>query len=176
MPAIRSTRLGALLIAFAAVGCHDQRAADPVSADQAVATARLEIAERYKENEAGFTAHDADRVMRLRHPEFHTISPDGKVNNREQMYERTRAFIARIERFDALSETIVDLELDGDTARAIVDQRTVRQQRLDDGALHEVRTTVIQRESWKRTPEGWLLWQVDGVKPGTTLVDGKPFR
>lgn len=111
--------------------------------------------------------------MRLRHPDFHTITPDGKTNTREQMDERTRAFIGRVERFDSLSEAITELALAGDTAHAIVDQRTARQQRFPDGALHEVRTSVAQRESWIRTPQGWLMWRVDRIQPGATLVDGK---
>ena len=151
---------------------RDDRAIVPDS----VAIVRRELDARYAENEAGFFARDADRVMRLRHPAFHTITPDGSVSNREQMYRRTREFIGRIERFDSLSETITELTLAGDTAHAIVDQRTVRQQRLPDGALHEVRTSVIQRESWIRTPEGWLLWRVDRIQPGQTLVDGQPVR
>jgi len=135
---------------------------------------RRELAARYEENEAGFFARDADRVMRLRHPAFHTITPDGKVSTREQMYERTRAFIGRIEKFDSLSETITALRLAGDTAHAIVDQRTTRQQRFPDGALHQVKTSVTQRESWIKTPNGWFLWRVDQIKPGVTLVDGRP--
>jgi hypothetical protein len=91
------------------------------------------------------------------------------------MYQRTRDFIARIERFDSLSETITGLTLAGDTAHAVVDQRTVRQQRVD-GALHEVRTSVVQRESWIRTPTGWLLWRVDQEQPGETLLDGRPVQ
>lgn len=135
---------------------------------------RCELEARYRENEAGFFARDPERVMRLRHPDFHTITPDGNVNTREQMYERTRAFIGRVERFDALAETIRSLELAGDTAHAIVDQSTRRQQRFPDGTLHEIRTSVVQRESWIRTPQGWLMWRVDLIQPGQTLVDGKP--
>jgi hypothetical protein len=142
--------------------------------DSAVARVKGELAERYRENEAGFFARDADRVMRLRHPDFHTITPDARVSNREQMYARTRAFIGRIERFDSLSETIVSLTLSGDTALAIVDQRTVRQQRFPDGTLHEIRTSVVQRESWIRMPHGWMMWRVDQIQPGQTLVDGAP--
>lgn len=145
----------------------------PATAEDPVAVARRELVARYAENEAGFFARDPDRVMRLRHLDFHTITPDGKVSTREQMYERTRAFIGRIERFDSLTETITSLTLEGDTAHAIVDQRTVRQQRFPDGALHEVRTSVVQRESWKKTSEGWMLWRVDQIQPGATLVDGK---
>jgi hypothetical protein len=142
--------------------------------DTAVARVKRELAERYRENEAGFFSHDPGRVMRLRHPGFHAILPDGRVSNREQMDERTRAFIGRVERFDSLTERIITLSLSGDTALALVDQRTVRQQRFPDGTLHEIRTSVVQRESWIRTPEGWLIWRVDQIQPGPTLVDGRP--
>lgn len=111
--------------------------------------------------------------MRLRHPEFHTIAPDGNISTREQMYERTRAFISRIERFDSLTETITALTLAGDTAHAVILQRTVREQRLQDGVLHEVRTWVVQRESWIRTAQGWLFWRVDEIQSGVTLLDGR---
>lgn len=154
-------------------GCARRSAQTGMEPD-ALAIVRRELAARYAENEAGFFARDPDRVMRLRHPDFHTITPDGTVSNREQMYERTRAFIARIERFDSLSETITGLTLAGDTAHAIVLQRTVRQQRFPDGALHKVRTSVVQRESWIRTAQGWLFWRVDRIQPGETLVDGRP--
>jgi hypothetical protein len=58
------------------------------------------------------------------------------------------------------------LSLSGDTALALVDQRTVRQQRFPDGTLHEIRTSVVQRESWIRMPNGWLMWRVDRIQPG----------
>ena len=143
------------------------------AAQRPSAAVKKELEARYAENEAGFFAKDADRVMRLRHPDFHTIGPDGKVMNREQMAERTRTFIGRIEKFESLSEKITALTLAGDTALAVVDQATKRQQRFPDGTLHEIRTSVTQRESWIRTPEGWMMWRVDRIQPGQTLVDGK---
>lgn len=164
-----------LVAALAGAGCAPQGASGDGAVDS-TALVKRELAARYLENEAGFTARDPDRVMRLRHPAFHTITEDGTISTREQMYQRTREFIARIERFDSLSETITALTLAGDTAHAVVDQRTVRQQRLQDGALHQVRTSVVQRESWIRSPEGWLLWRVDSIQPGVTLVDGKPLQ
>jgi hypothetical protein len=56
----------------------------------------------------------------------------------------------------------------------VIHQRTVRQQRLSDGVLHQIRTEAIQRESWIRTDAGWLFWRVDQIQPGQTLVDGRP--
>jgi hypothetical protein len=162
--------LAALLIAAATCGCHGSRSVSQDPLEQA----RLEIEARYRENEAGFFAKDPDRVMRLRHPDFHTILPDGRVNTREQMYQRTRDFIGRIVRFDSLSERITRLSLAGDTAMAMVDQSTVRQQQIE-GELHEIRTSVTQRESWIKTRDGWMMWRVDSIQPGATLVDGKPL-
>jgi hypothetical protein len=162
-----------LAVVIAGSGCAG-RIAGTGSATDSLAAVRRQLAARYAENEAAFFARDPDRVMRLRHPDFHTITPDRTVSNRAQMYERTRAFIARVERFDSLSETIGDLTVAGDTAHAMVHQRTLRQQRFPDGSLHEVRTSVVQRESWIRTARGWLLWRVDEIRPGETLVDGRP--
>lgn len=166
----------ALVVAAAIPGCAAQVSSGRGGAADSIAVVRGQLAARYRENEAGFMARDPDRVMRLRHPDFHTITPDGNVSTREQMYGRTRAFIDRIVRFDSLTETITALSLAGDTAHAIVLQRTARQQRLNDGTVHEVRTSVVQRESWIRTPEGWLLWRVDQIQPGETLVDGRPVQ
>lgn len=133
-----------------------------------------ELDRRYRENEAGFMARDPDRVMRLRHPEFHTITPDGRTNTREQMYERTRQFIGRVETFECVYETITALTMEGsDTAHAIMDQRTVRKQRFPDGTLHDVRTWVVQRESWKQVDGVWMMWRVDNIQPGITVRDGE---
>ena len=165
---------GVLLAAALGTGCHDSRVVTAPPADDRLTVVRRELEARYAENEAGFFARDPDRVMRLRHPDFHTITPDGKRHTREEMYQRTRDFIGRIERFESLTEKISSLKLDGDKACAVVDQRTVRQQRFPDGQLHEVRTSVVQRECWIKTADGWLMWEVDEVRPGATLVDGKP--
>lgn len=159
-----------LCVVVAACGCSEDR---PASPDRTAQT-REELEARYRENEAAFFAKDPDRVMQLRHPDFHTILPDGTVNSREQMDQRTRDFIGRIERFDSLGETITHLSLSGDTAIAMVDQGTVRQQTVE-GSLHEVRTSVRQRESWIKTEGGWMMWRVDSIQPGATLLDGKPL-
>src|SRR5262245_52903986 len=170
---MRNSALVLLLFALAETGCQGKQPQSS-SADTLI-VARRELELRYQENEAGFFAKDADRVMRLRHPDFHTITPDGTVSNREQMYDRTRKFIARIAEFDSLSEVITSLTLNGDTAHAIVAQRTARKQMFPDSTMHEIKTSVVQRESWIKTPQGWLMWRVDEIKPGATIVDGQPL-
>src|SRR5512138_1129752 len=92
-----------LAAGFGLGGCAGHQPGIPAESPDREAQVRRELEARYAENEAGFIHHDPDRVMRLRHPDFHTITPDGKVNSREQMVERTRAFIGRVEKFDSLS-------------------------------------------------------------------------
>ena len=135
---------------------------------------RKQLERAYAANEAAFSAHDVDAVMKLRHPDFHTIDHAGKLSTRQEMEERTRAFLRPIERFNAQRETIQALEVHGDTAIVRVHQELSRTQRLGDGALHQVDTTVTQREWWRCTDKGWQLWRVDEVGEGTKLVDGKP--
>jgi hypothetical protein len=113
-------------------------------------------------------------VMELRHPDFHTIDHTGKLSTRQDMHERTRSLLERIERFDTVRETIRALELHGDTAIVTVFQETSRAQRLGDGALHQIDSSVTQREWWRCTMQGWQLWRVDEVEEGTLLIDGKP--
>jgi ketosteroid isomerase-like protein len=157
-----------LLVLSACSSVHECARAKDVEA------VRGQLERAYLANEAAFASHDPEAVMRLRHPDFHTVDHAGRRSTRQEMSERTAQFIGRIERFDLLRETIRDLEVHGDTAIATVFQETARAQRLADGALHRVETTVTQREWWRCTPEGWLLWRVDEVEQGTLLVDGRP--
>ena len=144
------------------------------TAPSAIDQVRRELEQAYAANEAAFAAHNLDAVMKLRHPDFHTVDHTGKLSTRQDMRERTRLFLERIERFDMLRETIRALELHGDTAIVSVLQETSRAQRLADGALHQIDTTVTQQEWWRCTTHGWQLWRVDEVDEVTLLIDGKP--
>jgi ketosteroid isomerase-like protein len=144
----------------------------PCSADPA--TARKEVESAYVENGAGFKARDPDRVMRLRHPDFHTVTPDGRVNTRSDMDTRTRMLIERVVEFQMISEVIESFSLHGDTAIAVVRQHTIRTQRMQDGEPHKLESTVTQREWWRCTADGWRMWRVDEIGDGTVLIDGRP--
>ena len=53
----------------------------------------------YDANIAAFEAKDVARIMALRTDDFHTVTPDGRVNSRADMEARTRMFVGRIDRF-----------------------------------------------------------------------------
>ena len=137
---------------------------------------RKALEDWYARNMAAVKAKDVTAVMALRTEDFHTITPDGRVNTRADMETRTRLFLDRIDHFISQDNQIGTIELDGDLASADITQRTVRMQRFPDGTLHKVESSVVQRETWKKTAEGWKLYRVDNIRDGGLLVDDKPYK
>jgi ketosteroid isomerase-like protein len=130
----------------------------------------------YASNMEAFKAKDVAAIMALRTDDFHTITPDGKVNTRADMEARTKLFLDRIDHFIAQDNQIGTIEVTGDLASADVTQKTVRMQRFPDGTLHKVEGVVVQRETWKKTAGGWKLYKVDNIRDGALLVDDKPYN
>ena len=126
----------------------------------------------YASNTEGFKKRDLQAIMALRTSDFHTQTPDGRTNDRRFMEERTRLFLDRIVNWISMRFEIGTIHIDGDLASAYVTQDTVRMQRLGDGTIHKVQARAIQRETFRRTAEGWKLYKVDDIKDLGTWVDG----
>ncbi len=137
---------------------------------------RRAIEEWYDRNIAAFNAKDVKAIMDLRTEDFHTITPDGKVNTRADMEARTKLFVDRIDHFISQKFEIGTIEVEGDLASAYITQRTVRMQRFPDGTLHKVEAGAVQRETWRKTSAGWKLYRVDDIRDDGLLVDDKPFK
>lgn len=137
---------------------------------------RRAIEDWYARNTAGFNAKDLDALMALRTDDFHTFTPDGKVNSRADMEARTKRFLDNIDHFISQDYKIGDIEVQGDLASGDVTQKTVRIQRLPDGTLHKVEARAVQRETWKRTADGWKLYTVDNIRDQGLWIDDKVYR
>ena len=135
---------------------------------------RKAIEDWYVRNMDAFKAKDVTAIMALRTDDFHTITPDGKVNTRADMQARTTSFLDRIDHFISQDNQIGTIELEGDLASADVTQKTVRMQRFPDGTLHKVEAGAVQRETWRKTAEGWKLYRVDYIRDTGVLIDDKP--
>jgi ketosteroid isomerase-like protein len=137
---------------------------------------RKAIEDWYARNMEAFKAKDVAAIMALRTDDFHTITPDGKVNTRADMETRTKRFLERIDYFISQDNQIGTIEVEGNLASADITQKTVRMQRFPDGTLHKVESAVVQRETWKKTTKGWKLYRVDNIRDGGLLVDDKPYK
>jgi ketosteroid isomerase-like protein len=129
----------------------------------------------YDSNIAAFKAKDAAAVMALRTGDFHTLTPDGKTNSRADMEGYTQRLLSGVDHFISMDFQIGTIEVNGDLASADVTQKTVRMQRLQDGQLHKVEAGAVQKETWKKTAEGWKLYRVENVRSTGLLVDDMPF-
>ena len=123
---------------------------------------------------AAFFAKDLDAIMALRTDDFHTVTPDGLTHDRAEMRLMTQALLNGIDKWISTTFDIDSLTLEGDLARAIVRQHADRIALRADGQLHHVETWVTQRETWRKTPDGWKLYRVDSLRDQRRLVDGKP--
>lgn len=137
---------------------------------------RKAIEDWYARNVEAFGAKDVAAIMDLRTEDFHTITPDGKVNTRADMEIRTKRFLDRIDHFISQDNQIGTIEVDGNLASAVITQRTVRMQRFPDGTLHKVEAGAVQRETWKKTAGGWKLYRVDNIRDAGLFVDDKPYK
>jgi ketosteroid isomerase-like protein len=129
----------------------------------------------YDKNIEAFNAKDVTAIMALRADDFHTVTPDGKVNTRADLEAYTRRLLDRIDHFISQDFKIGTINIEGDLASADVTQQTIRMQRLPDGTLHKVDARVVQTETWKRTAQGWKLYTVDNIRDSSLFVDDKPY-
>jgi len=137
---------------------------------------RRAIEDWYARNMEAFKAKDVAAIMALRTDDFHTITPDGKINTRADMEMRTKSFLARIDHFISQENQIGTIEVDGDLVSADITQKTVRMQRFPDGTLHKVESGAVQRETWRMTTDGFKLYRVDNIRDGGLLVDDTPYK
>ena len=134
---------------------------------------RKEIEVQYKKLADANDARDLKAVMALRTSDFHTFFTDGRVGDSKLMEQYSRDFFERNQsvqsRFTIQKLTVSYNKL---IAVAEVFQEVARYQDLA-GKRRKVETTVIQREIWAKTPEGWKIKSVDNVRDQKKFVDGK---
>ena len=139
-----------------------------------VADVRAELIRLYEVNTEAYKRGDLAAVMRLRAPDFHSVTPDGQRRERAAMEEYMQGIMNGIRKWNSMTLTIDSLQVVGDTALAIVSQHLDRMALRPDNQVHHVETWVTQRETWVRHGSAWLMWRVDQLRNQRRLVDGKP--
>ena len=159
------------------IGCAGgSRGAFSAASDEAMSVrhVREQLTALYAENSDAFRRFDLAGVMRLRAPDFHTISPDGRIRDRGEMEQYIQGIMNGVRRWNVIEFAIDSLHLVGDTAVVIVSQHLDRMALRPDNQVHRVETWVTQRETWIRSGTRWLLWRVDELRNQRRLIDGTP--
>ncbi len=137
-------------------------------------TVRQELEQAYERLNSANARGDLKAVLAMKTSDFHAIFPDGKVGDFETMKQYSERFMKNNSRGLKVRITIQKLSVSEHRIVAVAEvlQEAVRPRELA-GKMRELRTTVVQRETWVKTPDGWKLKSVDNVHDGKTFVDGK---
>ena len=143
---------------------------------------RRELEAQYRKLAEAHDRKDLKAVLALKTPDFHAIFPDGRIGDSQLMEQYSRDFLARNQPPFNLRFTIRTLIVSPNELIAVAEvfQELTRFQDLA-GKRRKVETSVVQRETWAKSADGWRLKSVDNVHDQTKTVDGvrvdpaKPF-
>jgi ketosteroid isomerase-like protein len=139
------------------------------------AEVRRELEQKYEQLKRALLAKDYNAVIAFRAPDFHSVTPDGVVHDRAEMDNASRALLTSIDHWISIDMKIDSLEVVGDLAHALIYQHADRMAMRNDGKVHHVENWVTQRETWRRTSEGWKMYRVDNIRDQRRFLDGVRF-
>jgi hypothetical protein len=138
------------------------------------ADVRRELEVQYKKLAEAHDRKDLKTIIALKTADFHAVFPDGRVADSKLMEQNSREFLERNQPPFNLRFTIQKLTVSYNKLIAVAEifQEASRYQELA-GKRRKVETSVIQREIWAKTTDGWKLKSVDNIREQKKFVDGK---
>ena len=135
---------------------------------------RRELEAQYKKLAEAHDRQDLKAIVGLKTADFHSIFPDGRVGDSKLMEQYSRQFLEGNQPPYDIRVTIQSLVVSENKLIAVAEvfQEATRYRELA-GKRRRVDTSVLQRETWAKTAEGWKLKVVDSVRDQKRFVDGK---
>jgi ketosteroid isomerase-like protein len=135
---------------------------------------RKELEAQYKRLAEAHERQDLKAIVALKTADFHAIFPDGRVGDSKQMEQYSKQFLESNLPPISTRFTIQKLTVSENRLIAVVEvlQEVTRYRELE-GMRRKVETSVVQRETWSKTADGWKLKSVDNVRDQKRFVDGK---
>ncbi len=135
---------------------------------------RKELEVQYKRLAEAHDRKDLKAIADLKTPDFHAIFSDGRVGDVKAMEQYSRQFIETNQPPFNIRVTIQKLTISENKLIAVAEvfQEAARFRDLA-GKRRKVETSVLQRETWAKTSDGWKLKLVDNVRDQKRFVDGK---
>ena len=132
----------------------------------------IELDARYAQLADANRRKDLDALLALRARDYVADLPDGTQSNYEAAANYSRALFEQVQKIANLSNTILNLQFNGNEATATVFQQFSRTQ-MKAGAVRNIDTSALQVETWARTRQGWELRRVSHIHARKWYVDGK---
>ena len=119
---------------------------------------------------------DVKRYMSYIADDFSMRSPDGKLHDKAEMthYQEINAKTTkRVNSYTNDVECVHELP-NGDVAALVVQKYDRVQAPLEEpDKPHNIRTSVVQRETWRKTAAGWKIRSIEELVVGPVFIDGK---
>ena len=119
---------------------------------------------------------DSSNYMAMFTRDLEMISPDGKVHDRADMtkYQTINAQTTKkVQSYTVTIESVTPLK-DGDFAVIVLQKYDRDQAPLDQpDKPHNIRTSVVQRETWHKEDGAWKIRRVEEILLGPVYFDGK---
>ena len=138
------------------------------------AAVQKELDAQYLKLAEAHDRRDLKAIVGLKTPDFHAIFPDGRVGDSKSMEQYSRQFLEGNLPPYNIRVTIQKLTVSDNKLVAVAEvfQEATRYRELA-GKRRRVDTSVLQRETWVKTTDGWKLKSVDNVRDQKRFVDGK---
>jgi hypothetical protein len=135
---------------------------------------RKQLKANYARIVKGFKRNDPAVWEGFLAPDFRLKLFNGSVQDRQWVVDYVRNN-AKTFKVIKLSMTIRELVIEGADTTAIVEQKSSRTFKDEQGVSHKLDVGALQRETWTKTPGGWQLRAVEEWKVLYVLKDGKPM-
>ena len=135
---------------------------------------RKELDAQYRRLAEAHDKRDLKAIVGLKTADFHVVFPDGRVGDSKLMEQYSRDFLENNQPPYDIRFTIQKLTVSENKLIAVAEvlQEASRYRELA-GKRRRVETSVVQRETWAKTTEGWKLKAVENVRDQKRFVDGK---
>lgn len=130
----------------------------------------------YADYASGVRGNDRSRWQKYLTPDFVMVDTEGKLHPAAEMKKYQEINTRTTKRVVSYTNSIEALtSVSGNRVAAIVLQKYARIQAPLErpSEAHEIRTSVIQREWWRRTSKGWRQYRVEELLKGPVYFDGK---
>lgn len=141
---------------------------------EAIDSVKMILNSRYQALSKAHDEQDLKKILSFKTSDFHACGPDGKILDHIEMKEYSRQFITNNIPPYNIKNTILNLRLSYNKLVAVVDvlQESTRKRELL-GKIRDVKTTVLQTETWIYIDQQWKLKLVDNIHDQKRFVDGK---
>ena len=163
-------RLTSAYLALTIIACGCSRRQNSIEA------VRVSIQRQLDRSVEATRVKDIDTYMDCFPEDFTLKDEQGNTITREELRKNILRDWSIIPRTLAIQTTIDSLESHGAEATVYTSQRWERQMLERDGkTVDTVLTTQKHRERWRRTPRGWMGYEVKELG-GEVFVNGKPYQ